>query len=84
LTFEGGRGIWVISDKKYIYISLSLISREKKSCKEIPGEKKFLCLKKKFFIEYNSGKKIFHCCTKQEKKYISPAFWKKTSYPPKK
>ena len=57
LTFEG-----VMGDFR-----LRLTSREKKSCKVIPG-KKIPTLKMKFFMVYNDGKKSSQLSVRKKKK----------------
>ena len=82
------RKIW-ISMSWYQGPSVWLISKENKSCKEIPGQKN-LTLKKVSLLVNNVGEKILHCCV-SGKNILSPGVWgKKFSpkpnhpYPPQK
>ena len=52
-----------------------MISREKNSCKEKPGEKNFLDWKNIYFMAYNPGKKILHRLLSG--KNLSSGVWRK-------
>ena len=78
-TFQVGGGRGVIGDFRN-KISGRMISREKNSCKEKPGEKNFLHWKNIYFMAYNPRKKVLHRLL-SGKKFIIRGLKKKYSYP---
>ena len=54
-----------------------MISREKNSCKEIPGEKNSYTEKNISFMAYNPGKKNLTPLYVGEKEIISPQVWRR-------
>ena len=71
-----GRRVWVISGKKY---PADWFRGEKKSCKEMPGQKEFLHWRKKKNFMASAGKNLTPMYVRKK---VSPEVWENICPPP--